>query len=309
MDRSIVGKTIWWGIAATILPLAGCASFDGTPHVVTPSRTVVGLANDGTYGIKAAADIAMLPPKTGNNTQQYRDAFLAVQLSAIDAQYDRFRRDLTLQGKSANFALDLGILGLTSGGAIAGQSAANALSAGGAALTGAKASLNKEVYFEKTLPAIVASMDARRLTLKATIVQRMRSAIGDYSLASAIIDVSTYQLSASLDAAVEEITGDANARKEAATKAYNDLVPTCHDLQTGVPEILAGLSTRIKDLKDPDDRPMLDTIAHDTMNLQVGGTFAEERRGVLAHLGGSYCTTADAANLQNQLKLLGGPFQ
>ena len=286
---------------AAIAMMGGCASFDGTPHPVTPTDLTVTLAQKGPFDITTAATIAVAGrPPGGGTMQDYRNAFLAVQMGAIDAQYFRFRRDLTAQAKGANFALDLGILGLTGGGAIAGERAANILSAGGAGLTGAKASLNKEVYFEKTLPALVASMDARRLALKVAILQRMRQDIDTYSLSAAIVDLSTYELSASIDGAIEQITGDANKAKEAATRSYTNLVATCLHPEPAAFTISKRIAASLRALQPGTDKPTLDLVATAT-TVPPTDDFTAERDAIITALGTTICTIGDATALSASL--------
>ena len=287
------------GIAVAML--GGCASFDGTPHPVTSIDSAVTLATEGPFSVAIAAGIAVAgKPPGGGTMRDYRDAFLAVQMGAIDAQYFRFRRDLTAQAKAANFGLDLGVLGLTGGGAIAGERAANILSAGGAGLTGAKASLNKEVYFEKTLPALVASMDARRLTLKVSFLQKMHKALDAYSLSEAIIDISTYQLSASIDAAIEQITGDANAAKEKATRSYTNLVVTCAAPEPAAIAVSIGIKGKLDALAPATDKGTLDVVAA-AMNVPVATDFAAEKDAIVSALGSNPCTLVDARALSASL--------
>ena len=293
-----------WGMmaaGAVSALLGGCASFDGTPHPVTPTDLAVKLAQNGPFDIATAANVAVVGKVPGGGTlRDYRDAFLAVQLGAIDAQYFRFRRDLTAQAKGANFALDLGVLGLTGGGAIAGERAANILSAGGAGLTGAKASLNKEVYFEKTLPALVASMDARRLTLKVAVLQKMRMPIDAYSLSEAIVDLATYQLSASIDGAIEQITGDANTAKEVATQSYTNLVATCQNPEPAALVVSGRIIGALKRLQPASDKPLLDIVA-DALKVPRTDDFAAERDAIVSAFGATPCTLADANALSASL--------
>ena len=192
------------------------------------------------------------------------------------------------------------MLGLTGGGAIAGERAANILSAGGASLTGAKASLNKEVYFEKTLPALVASMDARRLTLKVAVLQKMRMPIDAYSLSEAILDLATYQLSASIDGAIEQITGDANTAKEVATRSYTNLVATCVHPEPGVLPIAGRIATALRSLQPATDKSVLDIVAAATA-VPIATDFVAERDAIVTALGAHPCTLADANALSASL--------
>ncbi|WP_230632627.1 hypothetical protein [Sphingomonas sp. Leaf37] len=232
MTRTIATPRYCAG-ALWLLPamLGGCASFSGVPKTVIPLRSIVDLASDGKYGLAMAADRI---EASSDVSKSYRDAFIAVQMAAIDARYLQFRSKLSAQSKGANFGLELGVLALTGAGSVVTTSLANVLSAGGAGLTGTKAALSKEVYFERTLPAILASMDAQRIAARTPIMAGLGRDTKAYPLAQAVVDLFAYQNSASIDSAIGQLTASATKEQAKAEAKYENVTPACSRPEQGV---------------------------------------------------------------------------
>jgi hypothetical protein len=286
---------------ATALGLSACASFDGVPEPVLPVSTAVNLATTGEYGPQRAMWHAT-SDEDDDAKRLYRDAFIAIHLAAIDARYMQFRTDLSRQMKASNFGLDLGVLALTSAGSLAAERAANILSAGAASLTGARAALSKEVYFEKALPALIASMDARRLTEKARIIDKMRTkSVVDYTIPEALVDLAAYQQAASLDGAIEQVTTSAAAEKHEAERKYANLVETCNP-EDGVGAVWGRIRTALNGLDATQDEAALDTVS-DVVGSDKTPGYADQKRAVITEIGKTYCSKAAATGLIQRLNL------
>lgn len=155
----------------------------------------------------------------------YRNRVLSIWLLAIDSRYDAFRRDLSRGMKGGNFGLDVLTLALTATGSVV-AGAADELSAAATGVGGARASLNREVYFEKTLPALVAYMDAERLEIRGQLLQGMNRSIAEYSLEQGFADLWRYQAAGSLDRAISKASDDATNRVSKAQEEYDFSVKT-----------------------------------------------------------------------------------
>ena len=202
------------GLALTV---GGCASFNAMPRPVLDIDKTVALAQS-TYGIETAlANFTTAPDK-----KAYRNRVILYHLAAADLRYLEFRTALSREVKGSNLGLDMAVLGLTGVGAIA-NSAANELSAAASALTGTRAAINRELYFQQTLPALIASMDASRMKLKIEIVKRMQLPVADYPLEQAFTDVIAYQMSASLDGAIQSVTVAAAADAAQQQRNYDNI--------------------------------------------------------------------------------------
>jgi len=189
---------------------------------------------------KALEDMGDLTDAT--KKRELRNRVAAVYLAAADARYHEFRSALAKDMKGSNFGLDLGVLGLSGLGSIA-KGAANEFSAGAAALTGTRASLNKELYFEKTLPALIVSMEANRLKPRGEIMRHLREDdVVQYPLEQAFADIANYQMAASLDGAIEQITTAAGQAAAIEVQNYENALKSC-----GPTSEVAGYWGRLND--------------------------------------------------------------
>lgn len=211
-------------LTAGCLALGGCASFDGIQEPVIASDVAVRTAL-GEYGL--AKSLAAIADKADDQKKRsYRNQVISIWMLAIDTRYDAFRRDLSRGRKGSNVGLDFVTLGLTSAGAI-WDGAASELSALATGVGGARASLDRELYFEKTLPVLISYMDAERLRLRGAIMEGMSQPIGDYSLEQGFADLWRYQSAGSLDRAIGKAAEGAAAQIEEAEYDYSEAIGLC----------------------------------------------------------------------------------
>lgn len=206
--------------------LAGCASFDGMQEPVIKSDAAVKTIAE-TYPLATAlTDMAAMEGQAENRQRAYRNRVLSAWLMAIDMRYDAFRRDLSRGKKGTNVGLDLLTLGLT-GTASVWSSAATELSAAATGVGGARASVDRELYFDKTLPVLISYMDAERLRLRGRIMEGMKAKVGDYSLEQGFSDLWLYQSAGSLDRAIGKAAEGAADEREEAEYDYSQAIEVC----------------------------------------------------------------------------------
>lgn len=153
---------------------------------------------------------------------KYRNKVMVLYMNAMDAQYALFRRKLNDQRKGTNLGLDLATLGLTGAVPLVVSKTKDVLSALANGATSSRTAIDKELYFEQTLPALLATMDAERDDAKATLITNMKKSAADYPMAVAFTDLNSYEASASFERATEKLTASASAdRKRADTKLEN----------------------------------------------------------------------------------------
>lgn len=230
-----------------LLPLGACASFDGQQRPVMAANMPIPDRYDPPQAL-----ITYYGIKDDSEQIRYRDSVIGIYMTAIDANYMDFRRRLSREVKGSGFGVGLGLAALTSGGAIAAERTANILSAAATGLTGAQGALSKEVYFEKTLPALFAGMDANRIRHRATIMRRMRDTPGSsYSLTEAFSDLASYEAAGSLENAIEMVTREASEQRIAEQARFdNETRFIVGAPEEGVTEIVAGVRTRLEALTD-----------------------------------------------------------
>jgi hypothetical protein len=226
-----------------LLLVSACASFDGQP------RAVIGPAIEipPDYAVARALETYDAQPDEAALTR-YRNRVIGIYMIAADGNFLEFRRLLSREMKGSNFGLGLGFVALTSAATIAAERTANILAAGASGLAGAQGRLSTEVYFEKTLPALFAGMDANRTRVRTNIVARMAN--GDsYTLTEAFSDLARYEAAASIDSAIEAITASATADARTQQREFERVVglgPVVNDRATRI--ALRDLTSAIDEL-------------------------------------------------------------
>jgi hypothetical protein len=139
-------------------------------------------------------------------------------VTVTDVKYAQFINQLTTAAVSTGLGSDIVVLilgGLAT--VLPGSGAKTALAAGVTGVTGAKASFDKNVFYQKTLSAIITEMDANRLTVLQDIRTNEKKGAAEYSLGDALNDVSRYEAAGSINSAISSITNKVqqNADKQA----------------------------------------------------------------------------------------------
>jgi hypothetical protein len=141
-------------------------------------------------------------------------------MRAYNITYSDFKRRLAGDGNAIAVGGDL--VALVLGGLIATTGNATTKAALGAAATGvlgAQGVINKDLYFQRTLPALLAQMDANRTQAEAIIVSRLRLSDTEYPLQVALLDLDALRDTGSLPSAIGGITQSAvQAKIDAQSK-------------------------------------------------------------------------------------------
>lgn len=214
---------------------SACSSLNGAQ----PRLTAADMA---TYNpvCPSRADLAGPPP--GVPAGQYRDQVIRTCVGAISDNYGRFTRALSQEAGLTNLGTDLVSQGLATAASVVSKAAvAQKLAAGSALSLGIGASVSKDLFYKQTLPAIVASMDARRSKILTSIAQS-ENADPDakvYTLARAAFDLDLLQDAGSLNAAVQELTTAAvqNAAQADAARQQAETVVDIGTAQAVTPDV------------------------------------------------------------------------
>lgn len=217
--QTVLGNSRWLGVIAALgamLLFGGCAaSFKGAPDRLYKADELTTLDPLYAKTIQAAASAA------SGAQIGVRNQFIEMRSAVIDHQYDLFRGDLYEQRIGANVGVDLATLGLSGVGAATGSTQ---LKTGAAALAafliGGKASIDKNAYFDRTLPALLEQMDAARATVRRRILDSMLLDVGNYPLMQASSDLQAYYHAGTIPGAIAGITTTAATQKKAA---FDDL--------------------------------------------------------------------------------------
>lgn len=157
------------------------------------------------------------PNRTVLERQLLRNQIVSGRMNAYESSYSDFKRRLNGDANTLNLAADLSVLGLAGVAATTGSIAtASALAAASAGIIGAKGAINSDLYFQHTLPALLAQMDANRARAKLPIVVGIRRSDADYPLALALMDLDVLRDAGGIPAAIGGLTQQAVVEKVSA---------------------------------------------------------------------------------------------
>jgi len=201
------------------LTLCGCASLEGYP--ADPENTSNTLSTLSKYFDGTAADIASYNATNDDPTRtRLRNIIVLSRIRAYDIEFSKFKRQLMGFGNSVSVGTDL--IGLALGGLTATTGSAATKSALGAAsvgVLGANTAINKDLYYQKTIPALISQMEANRGKAELAIVQGLRNSDAKYSLLAAYNDLDAYKDAGSIADAIATITTSAGNDKKSTDTA------------------------------------------------------------------------------------------
>jgi len=181
-------------------------------------------------------------------TAAARNAFIDGRLALYDMQYSIFVRDLSVDKQHLDAGTDLLLLGLAIAGTSTGAIRAKTnLAAAAAAVTGSKITVDKYFYFEKTVPALITTMDAERKQILAEIIRGTNLSIEDYSFRQARQDLDSYNKAGSLIGAITIVQADASVKDKAATEALRQLKAATPEQITASRAISTQFALLVKD--------------------------------------------------------------
>ena len=200
----------WCGVLAACAPLLG---YPRDPEDTDATLTRLTPYFDGSKDV----EYAHAPPAAKTNI---RNEIMFARMRAYDITFADFEKRLYGDGNAVTLGSDLVGLILAGLTATAGGAATkSALGAASAGVIGANTAINKDLYYQKTIPALLAQMEADRLQAKAPIVAGMKLPDEQYPLIQAYVDLDAYKNAGSIPAAINAINKDTGTAKEEALDA------------------------------------------------------------------------------------------
>lgn len=207
---------------ASLSVLSGCASFSGQQRALA----VADLQNGYAKLVSDPAFTTYARELDPDVKKALRNVIVLRYLMAVDDRYDDFTANLSKELRGSNLGFDIALLALTGVGSMV-TNAAPELSAVATGVGGARSSFNKELYVERTLPAILVVMDTNRLRIRTSIQDHLRLNAADYSLEEAMLEVREYERAGNLNRAITNLTSQASVAFAAAERSYVDAKPSC----------------------------------------------------------------------------------
>jgi hypothetical protein len=161
-----------------------------------------------------------------NPSKEVRDQFITGRLVLINIRYIQFIRESTVDKQLVDSAVAMLNMALSlTGASVASAGAKTALAAAVAGVTGSKETIDKNYYFEKTLPALIGAMNAERKKMLVPILLGMRGSLEEYPFAQAVTDLHSYYYAGTFAGAIEAIEADAGAKEQRQDQILATLSP------------------------------------------------------------------------------------
>jgi hypothetical protein len=210
-----------------VVPITACATFDGAPRpVVTHSQMASAISlispNQALRNFHGDED-----DRTGMSRRDYRDYIAGIYLMAADAEYRQYRTALAAGERNSAVGFDLASLLLTSGASVANPGTARNLATAATAMTGVRTSFDRNLFFNRTIPAIITAMDAERTRARAQIAERLRQDDRAYPLVQFFSDLQGYELAATMERAIGVVSEQANEDLAAANVRLSRALRAC----------------------------------------------------------------------------------
>ncbi len=158
-----------------------------------------------------------------NPTKEARDRFISGRLTLMNIRYIQFIRKLSSERQLVDSAAEMLILGLNIAGASFSDAVTKTVLAGlSAGVTGSKQVIDKNYYFEKTIPALVGQMNAERKKALIPILTGVRGTLDEYPFSQAVTDLYAYYNAGTFSGAIKAIQAEAGATE----KRQDDIIAT-----------------------------------------------------------------------------------
>lgn len=210
--------------------LSACATIRGAQ--TTPSELRTSTPAESTEQALLNFHSSSNDKRKGLSPFGYRNYMIGQYSQRIETNYDRFVDQLNSGSRSSALGFDLLQLGLSGATGLVKQSAVEELSVASTLAAGTRASVDKRVFYDRTITALIASMDAERSDIKKDIAQKRKLPASVYAMEDAIDDLNRLVNAGSINRAFSRITRSAENEREAAEDRLNSVSSACDDINT-----------------------------------------------------------------------------
>lgn len=200
-------------LIASSASLGGCTSIEGFPR---RPETIQVVEDKRSLFFGPSAENAYYAASTEADRRRERDRLVYGKMEVIEYDFEALERALNGTGNSVSLFGDLSVLALTGiASTTGGEATKSALAAMSSGIVGAQGAVSKNLYFQRTLPALLTQMEANRIAVRATIIAALvEKSDADYPLPAAAIDLRRLIRAGSIPASVAGITQQAAAQRD-----------------------------------------------------------------------------------------------
>lgn len=158
-----------------------------------------------------------------NPTDAARNKFIIGRVTLMNIRYIQFVRQLTSDRQLLDSASGILMLGLNLAGTSVSSAATKTLLAAIAAgVTGSKQVIDKNYYFEQTIPALVGQMNAERKKALVPLLVGMKGSLDEYRFEQAVTDLHSYYFAGTFTGAIQAIQMEAAVKE----RQHDDVIAT-----------------------------------------------------------------------------------
>lgn len=183
-----------------------------------------------------ATDLAQLEAHFANATsiedfytspsQEARNRFIDGRLVMMNIRYIEFLRGLTSDKQVFDSAAEMLVLSLNiASTGFSSASTKTILSGLAAGMAGSKDIVDKNFFFEKTVPALITSMDAERKRVLVRILTGREKELNQYTMTHALTDLYEYYHAGTLFGAINTIQAEASVKSDRQDRAIREIAP------------------------------------------------------------------------------------
>jgi hypothetical protein len=288
----VLARAIVAGLICSFLAVA-CAPIRGYPN--DPENTDATLSRLAPYfdGTREAEYFVLT---TFQQRTLKRDEIVYARIRAYDIEFGDFERKLYGDANSVSLGSDLVGLVLAGLTATTGSAATkSALGAAQAGVIGADTAITRDLYYQRTVPALLAQMEADRLIAKAPIVAGIKLPDTEYPLMRAYTDLEAYKNAGSIPGAITAINQNAANTRDLARAITIQRISAVAQLQgiTSVRTELGKLTTDAQflaltkamqpflALRSPEVQNLVKTLDPNNARLSTNPNAAKKARQVI----------------------------
>ncbi len=162
------------------------------------------------------------PNATETDKRNARNTMIDRRLALINLNYNQFIARFSVTKETLDFGTEVTELGLNlATTAVGGAGTKTILAAVASGVTGSKLAVDKNFFFEKTVPVLITSMNAQRKVMLLPILNGINKDTDQYPLAQALSDLDTYYFAGTFVGALQAIQADAGNKEIEAIKDLN----------------------------------------------------------------------------------------
>lgn len=266
-------------------PSVACKTFSDCPTVACNTGVC---SNSPSVHCSAANECPTVVCSVRGETEAARNEFITARLTLINMQYTKFIHQFAVSKSQIDTGFDMLTTGLGLATAVVGGEATKAaLGAASAGVGATRTSIDKNFFFEKTVPVLVTAMNAQRKVALIPILQGMQQDIRTYPISQAASDLLEYYNAGTFIGALQAVQKDAGVKEEKADNKIEIVRTASAAIALASQEAIDKIAMLMKKIDQLSDHQSLELaknppVAHPTVGaMPASGTNAKAARDQL----------------------------